>query len=158
KQLQELVSKPAAIKDIVDASLSRGLTFSFGKYDLLFDNLREHLDYDFLVSNAKIRQNSVSKKLFIELPIKIRLKSSIFGDSGQDVKTVLEKTVSFKLDNFRDQDIEDALASLYPELSEQLKELKKAQSGQDVQQLADTSPIQSQWTDQARGATKENPY
>ncbi|WP_010321131.1 P97 family adhesin [Mesomycoplasma ovipneumoniae] len=157
KQLQELVSKPAAIKDIVDASLSRGLTFSFGKYDLLFDNLREHLDYDFLVSNAKIRQNSVSKKLFIELPIKIRLKSSIFGDSGQDIKTVLEKTVSFKLDNFRDQEIEDALASLYPELSQQLKELKNAQS-QNAQQLADTSPIQSQWADQTRGATKENPY
>uniref|UniRef100_UPI00083E9127 P97 family adhesin n=1 Tax=Mesomycoplasma ovipneumoniae TaxID=29562 RepID=UPI00083E9127 len=157
KQLQELVSKPTAIKDIVDASLSRGLTFSFGKYDLLFDNLREHLDYDFLVSNAKIRQNSVSKKLFIELPIKIRLKSSIFGDSGQDVKTVLEKTVSFKLDNFRDQDIEDALASLYPELSDQLKALKNAQS-QNAQQLADTSPIQSQWADQTRGATKENPY
>ncbi|WP_341491626.1 P97 family adhesin [Mesomycoplasma ovipneumoniae] len=158
KQLQELVSKPTAIKDIVDASLSRGLTFSFGKYDLLFDNLRQHLDYDFLVSNAKIRQNSVSKKLFIELPIKIKLKSSIFGDTGQDIKTVLEKTVSFKLDNFRDQSIEDALASLYPELSEQLKELKKAQSGQDVQQLADTSPIQSQWEGQTRGATKENPY
>ncbi|MDW2862094.1 P97 family adhesin, partial [Mesomycoplasma ovipneumoniae] len=157
KQLQELVSKPAAIKDIVDASLSRGLTFSFGKYDLLFDNLREHLDYDFLVSNAKIRQNSVSKKLFIELPIKIKLKSSIFGDTGSDIKTVLEKTVSFKLDNFRDQDIEDALASLYPELSEQLKELKKAQSGQNAQQLA-ASPIQSQWADQTRGATKENPY
>ncbi|WNM15318.1 P97 family adhesin [Mesomycoplasma ovipneumoniae] len=158
KQLQELVSKPAAIKDIVDASLSRGLTFSFGKYDLLFDNLRQHLDYDFLVSNAKIRQNSVSKKLFIELPIKIKLKSSIFGDTGQNIKTVLEKTVSFKLDNFRDQDIEDALASLYPELSEQLKELKKAQSSQNTQQLADTSPIQSQWADQTRGATKENPY
>ncbi|MDW2835791.1 hypothetical protein R7U59_02845 [Mesomycoplasma ovipneumoniae] len=158
KQLQELVSKPAAIKDIVDASLSRGLTFSFGKYDLLFDNLRQHLDYDFLVSNAKIRQNSVSKKLFIELPIKIKLKSSIFGDTGKDIKTVLEKTVSFKLDNFRDQDIEDALASLYPELSEQLKELKKAQSAQSAQQLADTSPIQSQWADQAKGATKENPY
>ncbi|XBE78459.1 hypothetical protein VQY16_01520 [Mesomycoplasma ovipneumoniae] len=158
KQLQELVSKPAAIKDIVDASLSRGLTFSFGKYDLLFDNLRQHLDYDFLVSNAKIRQNSVSKKLFIELPIKIKLKSSIFGDTGQNIKTVLEKTVSFKLDNFRDQDIEDALASLYPELSEQLKQLKDAQSGQDVQQLADTSPIQSQWAGKTRGATKENPY
>ncbi|WP_341516014.1 P97 family adhesin [Mesomycoplasma ovipneumoniae] len=158
KQLQELVSKPAAIKDIVDASLSRGLTFSFGKYDLLFDNLRQHLDYDFLVSNAKIRQNSVSKKLFIELPIKIKLKSSIFGDTGENVKTVLEKTVSFKLDNFRDQDIEDALASLYPELSEQLKALKSAQSAQQTQQLADTSPIQSQWANQTRGATKENPY
>ncbi|WP_341491627.1 P97 family adhesin [Mesomycoplasma ovipneumoniae] len=158
KQLQELVSKPAAIKDIVDASLSRGLTFSFGKYDLLFDNLRQHLDYDFLVSNAKIRQNSVSKKLFIELPIKIKLKSSIFGDTGQNIKTVLEKTVSFKLDNFRDQDIEDALASLYPELSEQLKALKSAQQAQQAQQLADTSPIQSQWADQAKGATKENPY
>ncbi len=158
KQLQELVSKPTAIKDIVDASLSRGLTFSFGKYDLLFDNLRQHLDYDFLVSNAKIRQNSVSKKLFIELPIKIKLKSSIFGDSGQDVKTVLEKTVSFKLDNFRDQEIEDALASLYPELSEQLKELKKAQNTQQAQQLADTSPIQSQWAGKILGATKENPY
>ncbi|WP_341500982.1 P97 family adhesin [Mesomycoplasma ovipneumoniae] len=156
KQLQELVSKPAAIKDIVDASLSRGLTFSFGKYDLLFDNLRQHLDYDFLVSNAKIRQNSVSKKLFIELPIKIKLKSSIFGDTGQNIKTVLEKTVSFKLDNFRDQDIEDALASLYPELSEQLKQLKSAQN--NAQQLADTSPIQSQWADQTRGASKENPY
>ncbi|WP_143825316.1 hypothetical protein, partial [Mesomycoplasma ovipneumoniae] len=96
-------------------------------------------------------------KLFIELPIKIRLKSSIFGDSGQDIKTVLEKTVSFKLDNFRDQEIEDALASLYPELSQQLKELKNAQS-QNAQQLADTSPIQSQWADQTRGATKENPY
>ncbi|MDW2922089.1 hypothetical protein R7V43_01780 [Mesomycoplasma ovipneumoniae] len=158
KQLQELVSKPAAIKDIVDASLSRGLTFSFGKYDLLFDNLRQHLDYDFLVSNAKIRQNSVSKKLFIELPIKIKLKSSIFGDTGQDIKTVLEKTVSFKLDNFRDQSIEDALASLYPELSQQLKELKKAQSGQQAQQLVDTSPIQSQWEGKTLGATKENPY
>ncbi|WP_326564856.1 P97 family adhesin [Mesomycoplasma ovipneumoniae] len=157
KQLQELVSKPAAIKDIVDASLSRGLTFSFGKYDLLFDNLRQHLDYDFLVSNAKIRQNSVSKKLFIELPIKIKLKSSIFGDSGQDIKTVLEKTVSFKLDNFRDQDIEDALASLYPELSQQLKALKSAQS-QNAQQLADTSPIQSQWEGKTLGATKANPY
>ncbi|MDW2834962.1 hypothetical protein R7V42_02450 [Mesomycoplasma ovipneumoniae] len=158
KQLQELVSKPAAIKDIVDAGLTRDLTFSFGKYDLLFDNLRQHLDYDFLVSNAKIRQNSVSKKLFIELPIKIKLKSSIFGDTGQDIKTVLEKTVSFKLDNFRDQNIEDALASLYPELSEQLKALKSAQSTQEAQQLADTSPIQSQWADQAKGATKENPY
>ncbi|WP_100167635.1 P97 family adhesin [Mesomycoplasma ovipneumoniae] len=158
KQLQELVSKPAAIKDIVDASLSRGLTFSFGKYDLLFDNLRQHLDYDFLVSNAKIRQNSVSKKLFIELPIKIKLKSSIFGDTGQDIKTILEKTVSFKLDNFRDQEIEDALASLYPELSDQLKALKNAQNTQQPQQLADTSPIQSQWTDQTRGASKENPY
>ncbi|MDW2834149.1 P97 family adhesin [Mesomycoplasma ovipneumoniae] len=158
KQLQELVSKPAAIKDIVDASLSRGLTFSFGKYDLLFDNLRQHLDYDFLVSNAKIRQNSVSKKLFIELPIKIKLKSSIFGDTGQDIKTVLEKTVSFKLDNFRDQDIEDALASLYPELSEQLKALKNAQNTQQAQQLADTSPIQSQWAGKILGATKENPY
>ncbi|WNM15319.1 P97 family adhesin [Mesomycoplasma ovipneumoniae] len=157
KQLQELVSKPAAIKDIVDAGLSRGLTFSFGKYDLLFDNLRQHLDYDFLVSNAKIRQNSVSKKLFIELPIKIKLKSSIFGDTGQDIKTVLEKTVSFKLDNFRDQNIEDALAALYPELSEQLKELKKAQT-QQAQQLADTSPIQSQWEGKTLGATKENPY
>ncbi len=157
KQLQELVSKPSAIKDIVDASLSRGLTFSFGKYDLLFDNLREHLDYDFLVSNAKIRQNSVSKKLFIELPIKIKLKSSIFGDTGQNIKTVLEKTVSFKLDNFRDQDIEDALASLYPELSQQLKALKDAQSAQQAQQLA-ASPIQSQWADQAKGASKENPY
>ncbi|WP_341491029.1 P97 family adhesin [Mesomycoplasma ovipneumoniae] len=154
KQLQELVSKPAAIKDIVDASLSRGLTFSFGKYDLLFDNLRQHLDYDFLVSNAKIRQNSVSKKLFIELPIKIKLKSSIFGDTGQDIKTVLEKTVSFKLDNFRDQDIEDALASLYPELSQQLRALK---STQQAQQLA-ASPIQSQWANQTRGVTKENPY
>ncbi|WP_341515926.1 P97 family adhesin [Mesomycoplasma ovipneumoniae] len=159
KQLQELVSKPSAIKDIVDASLTRGLTFSFGKYDLLFDNLREHLDYDFLVSNAKIRQNSVSKKLFIELPIKIKLKSSILGDTGQNIKTILEKTVSFKLDNFRDQKIEDALASLYPELSQQLKELKDAQSAQDAaQQLAATSPIQSQWTSQTVGATKENPY
>ncbi|WP_341513505.1 P97 family adhesin [Mesomycoplasma ovipneumoniae] len=159
KQLQELVSKPAAIKDIVDASLTRGLTFSFGKYDLLFDNLREHLDYDFLVSNAKIRQNSVSKKLFIELPIKIKLKSSILGDTGKNIKTILEKTVSFKLDNFRDQSIEDALSSLYPELSEQLKELKDAQSAQDAaQQLAATSPIQSQWTSQTVGATKENPY
>ncbi|WP_337902286.1 P97 family adhesin [Mesomycoplasma ovipneumoniae] len=159
KQLQELVSKPSAIKDIIDASLTRGLTFSFGKYDLLFDNLREHLDYDFLVSNAKIRQNSVSKKLFIELPIKIKLKSSIFGDTDQNVKTILEKTVSFKLDNFRDQSIEDALASLYPELSQQLKELKDAQSTQDAaQQLAATSPIQSQWASQTVGATKENPY
>ncbi|WP_337904134.1 P97 family adhesin [Mesomycoplasma ovipneumoniae] len=159
KQLQELVSKPSAIKDIIDASLTRGLTFSFGKYDLLFDNLREHLDYDFLVSNAKIRQNSVSKKLFIELPIKIKLKSSIFGDSGQNIKTILKKTVSFKLDNFRDQKIEDALASLYPELSEQLKQLKDAQSVQEAaQQLADTSPIQSQWAGQTVGATKENPY
>ncbi|WP_337902540.1 P97 family adhesin, partial [Mesomycoplasma ovipneumoniae] len=159
KQLQELVSKPSAIKDIIDASLTRGLTFSFGKYDLLFDNLREHLDYDFLVSNAKIRQNSVSKKLFIELPIKIKLKSSILGDSGQNIKTILEKTVSFKLDNFRDQSIEDALSSLYPELSQQLKELKDAQSTQDAaQQLAATSPIQSQWASQTVGATKENPY
>ncbi|WP_341508405.1 P97 family adhesin [Mesomycoplasma ovipneumoniae] len=160
KQLQELVSKPSAIKDIIDASLTRGLTFSFGKYDLLFDNLREHLDYDFLVSNAKIRQNSVSKKLFIELPIKIKLKSSILGDTGQDIKTILEKTVSFKLDNFRDQSIEDALASLYPELSEQLKQLKDAQSAQQAaQQLAaDTSPIQTQWAGQTLGATKENPY
>ncbi|MHA0290428.1 P97 family adhesin [Mesomycoplasma ovipneumoniae] len=159
KQLQELVSKPSAIKDIIDASLTRGLTFSFGKYDLLFDNLREHLDYDFLVSNAKIRQNSVSKKLFIELPIKIKLKSSIFGDQGQNIKTILEKTVSFKLDNFRDQSIEDALASLYPELSEQLKQLKDAQSTQDAaQQLAATSPIQSQWASQTVGATKEKPY
>ncbi|WP_416371631.1 P97 family adhesin, partial [Mesomycoplasma ovipneumoniae] len=159
KQLQELVSKPSAIKDIVDASLTRGLTFSFGKYDLLFDNLREHLDYDFLVSNAKIRQNSISKKLFIELPIKIKLKSSILGDTGQNIKTILEKTVSFKLDNFRDQKIEDALSSLYPELSEQLKQLKDAQSAQDAaQQLAATSPIQSQWTNLTVGATKENPY
>ncbi|MDW2921307.1 hypothetical protein R7X17_01360 [Mesomycoplasma ovipneumoniae] len=159
KQLQELVSKPRAIKDIVDASLTRGLTFSFGKYDLLFDNLREHLDYDFLVSNAKIRQNSLSKKLFIELPIKIKLKSSIFGDTGQNIKTILEKTVSFKLDNFRDQKIEDALSSLYPELSEQLKQLKDAQSAQAAQQLAaDTSPIQTQWAGQTLAATKENPY
>ncbi|MFU0909435.1 P97 family adhesin [Mesomycoplasma ovipneumoniae] len=160
KQLQELVSKPGAIKDIIDASLTRGLTFSFGKYDLIFDNLREHLDYDFLVSNAKIRQNSVSQKLFIELPIKIKLKSSILGDTGQNIKTILEKTVSFKLDNFRDQKIEDALASLYPELSEQLKKLKDAQSAQDAaQQLAaDTSPIQTQWAGQTLGATKENPY
>ncbi len=159
KQLQELVSKPSAIKDIIDASLTRGLTFSFGKYDLLFDNLREHLDYDFLVSNAKIRQNSVSKKLFIELPIKIKLKSSIFGDQGENIKTILEKTVSFKLDNFRDQKIEDALSSLYPELSEQLKQLKDAQSAQEAaQQLAATSPIQSQWAGQTLGATKENPY
>ncbi|WP_341491211.1 P97 family adhesin [Mesomycoplasma ovipneumoniae] len=159
KQLQELVSKPSAIKDIIDASLTRGLTFSFGKYDLLFDNLREHLDYDFLVSNAKIRQNSISKKLFIELPIKIKLKSSIFGDQGENIKTILEKTVSFKLDNFRDQKIEDALASLYPELSEQLTKLKDAQSAQDAaQQLAATSPIQSQWASQTVGATKENPY
>ncbi|WP_337902948.1 P97 family adhesin [Mesomycoplasma ovipneumoniae] len=159
KQLQELVSKPSAIKDIIDASLTRGLTFSFGKYDLLFDNLREHLDYDFLVSNAKIRQNSVSKKLFIELPIKIKLKSSILGDSGPNIKTILEKTVSFKLDNFRDQSIEDALASLYPELSQQLKDLKDAQTTQDAaQQLAATSPIQSQWAGQTLGATKENPY
>ncbi|WP_341490183.1 P97 family adhesin [Mesomycoplasma ovipneumoniae] len=160
KQLQELVSKPSAIKDIIDASLTRGLTFSFGKYDLLFDNLRQHLDYDFLVSNAKIRQNSLSKKLFIELPIKIKLKSSILGDTGQDIKTILDKTVSFKLDNFRDQSIEDALASLYPELSEQLKQLKDAQSAQQAaQQLAaDTSPIQTQWAGQTLGATKENPY
>ncbi|MDW2907159.1 hypothetical protein R7W53_02525 [Mesomycoplasma ovipneumoniae] len=159
KQLQELVSKPSAIKDIIDASLTRGLTFSFGKYDLLFDNLREHLDYDFLVSNAKIRQNSVSGKLFIELPIKIKLKSSIFGDTGQNIKTILEKTVSFKLDNFRDQKIEDALASLYPELSEQLKQLKDAQSTQDAaQQLAAISPIPSQSAAQTQGATKENPY
>ncbi|MDW2907962.1 hypothetical protein R7V47_02990 [Mesomycoplasma ovipneumoniae] len=159
KQLQELVSKPFAIKDIIDASLTRGLTFSFGKYDLLFDNLREHLDYDFLVSNAKIRQNSVSGKLFIELPIKIKLKSSIFGDTGQNIKTILEKTVSFKLDNFRDQKIEDALASLYPELSEQLKQLKDAQSTQDAaQQLAAISPIPSQSAAQTQGATKENPY
>ncbi|WP_337899195.1 P97 family adhesin [Mesomycoplasma ovipneumoniae] len=158
KQLQELVSKPSAIKDIIDASLTRGLTFSFGKYDLLFDNLREHLDYDFLVSNAKIRQNSVSGKLFIELPIKIKLKSSILGDTGPNVKTILEKTVSFKLDNFRDQKIEDALSSLYPELSEQLKQLKDAQSTQEAQQLAATSPIQSQWTNQIVGATKEDPY
>ncbi|WP_341401266.1 P97 family adhesin, partial [Mesomycoplasma ovipneumoniae] len=159
KQLQELVSKPSAIKDIIDASLTRGLTFSFGKYDLLFDNLREHLDYDFLVSNAKIRQNSLSKKLFIELPIKIKLKSSIFGDQGENIKTILEKTVSFKLDNFRDQKIEDALASLYPELSEQLTKLKDAQSAQDAaQQLAATSPIQSQWASQTVGATKESPY
>ncbi|MHA0297994.1 P97 family adhesin, partial [Mesomycoplasma ovipneumoniae] len=159
KQLQELVSKPSAIKDIIDASLTRGLTFSFGKYDLLFDNLREHLDYDFLVSSAKIRQNSISKKLFIELPIKIKLKSSILGDTGQNIKTILEKTVSFKLDNFRDQKIEDALASLYPELSEQLKQLKNAQSSQEAaQQLAATSPIQSQWASQTVGATKENPY
>ncbi|MHA0322977.1 P97 family adhesin [Mesomycoplasma ovipneumoniae] len=159
KQLQELVSKPSAIKDIIDASLTRGLTFSFGKYDLLFDNLREHLDYDFLVSNAKIRQNSVSGKLFIELPIKIKLKSSIFGDTGENIKTILEKTVSFKLDNFRDQKIEDALASLYPELSEQLKQLKDAQSAQEAaQQLAAISPIQSQWANKTLGATKENPY
>ncbi|WP_341492428.1 P97 family adhesin [Mesomycoplasma ovipneumoniae] len=158
KQLQEFVSKPSAIKDIIDASLTRGLTFSFGKYDLLFDNLREHLDYDFLVSNAKIRQNSVSKKLFIELPIKIKLKSSILGDSGQKIKTILEKTVSFKLDNFRDQKIEDALASLYPELSEQLKKLKDAQSAQAAQQLAAISPFSSQTASQTLGATKENPY
>ncbi|MDO6826261.1 hypothetical protein Q4516_03025, partial [Mesomycoplasma ovipneumoniae] len=159
KQLQELVSKPSAIKDIIDASLTRGLTFSFGKYDLLFDNLREHLDYDFLVSNAKIRQNSVSKKLFIELPIKIKLKSSILGDTGQNIKTILEKTVSFKLDNFRDQTIEDALSSLYPELSEQLKQLKDAQSAQEAaQQLASISPFASQSTSQTLGATKENPY
>ncbi|WP_044284530.1 P97 family adhesin, partial [Mesomycoplasma ovipneumoniae] len=159
KQLQELVSKPSAIKDIIDASLTRGLTFSFGKYDLLFDNLREHLDYDFLVSNAKIRQNSVSKKLFIELPIKIKLKSSILGDTGQNIKTILEKTVSFKLDNFRDQKIEDALASLYPELSEQLKKLKDAQSAQDAaQQLAAISPFPSQTAAETQGATKENPY
>ncbi|WNM16032.1 P97 family adhesin [Mesomycoplasma ovipneumoniae] len=159
KQLQELVSKPAAIKDIIDASLTRGLTFSFGKYDLLFDNLREHLDYDFLVSNAKIRQNSLSGKLFIELPIKIKLKSSIFGDSGENIKTILEKTVSFKLDNFRNQKIEDALVSLYPELSKQLKKLKDAQSTQEAaQQLAATSPIQSQWVGQTLGATKDNPY
>ncbi|MHA0297984.1 P97 family adhesin [Mesomycoplasma ovipneumoniae] len=159
KQLQELVSKPSAIKDIIDASLTRGLTFSFGKYDLLFDNLREHLDYDFLVSNAKIRQNSVSGKLFIELPIKIKLKSSIFGDSGQNIKTILEKTVSFKLDNFRDQSIEDALASLYPELSQQLKDLKDAQSAQDAaQQLAAISPFPSQTANLTVGATKEKPY
>ncbi|MDF9627444.1 hypothetical protein Q4497_00225 [Mesomycoplasma ovipneumoniae] len=159
KQLQELVSKPAAIKDIVDASLTRGLTFSFGKYDLLFDNLREHLDYDFLVSSAKIRQNSLSGKLFIELPIKIKLKSSILGDTGPNVKTILEKTVSFKLDNFRDQKIEDALASLYPELSEQLKQLKDAQSAQDAaQQLAAISPFSSQSAVETLGATKENPY
>ncbi|MCN0158225.1 P97 family adhesin, partial [Mesomycoplasma ovipneumoniae] len=160
KQLQELVSKPSAIKDIIDASLTRGLTFSFGKYDLLFDNLREHLDYDFLVSSAKIRQNSVSGKLFIELPIKIKLKSSILGDTGSNIKTILEKTVSFKLDNFRDQKIEDALSSLYPELSEQLKKLKDAQSTQDAaQQLAaDISPFPSQSTNQTLGATKENPY
>ncbi|MDW2921303.1 hypothetical protein R7X17_01340 [Mesomycoplasma ovipneumoniae] len=159
KQLQELVSKPSAIKDIIDASLTRGLTFSFGKYDLLFDNLREHLDYDFLVSNAKIRQNSVSGKLFIELPIKIKLKSSILGDTGQNIKTILEKTVSFKLDNFRDQSIEDALASLYPELSEQLKKLKDAQSTQDAaQQLAAISPFLSQTAAETLGATKENPY
>ncbi|WP_341492023.1 P97 family adhesin [Mesomycoplasma ovipneumoniae] len=159
KQLQELVSKPFAIKDIIDANLTRGLTFSFGKYDLLFDNLREHLDYDFLVSNAKIRQNSVSGKLFIELPIKIKLKSSIFGDTGQNIKTILEKTVSFKLDNFRDQKIEDALASLYPELSEQLKQLKDAQSAQEAaQQLAAISPFPSQTATETLGATKENPY
>ncbi|MEG3826152.1 hypothetical protein MOV3098_02845 [Mesomycoplasma ovipneumoniae] len=159
KQLQELVSKPFAIKDIIDASLTRGLTFSFGKYDLLFDNLREHLDYDFLVSNAKIRQNSLSKKLFIELPIKIKLKSSILGDTGQNIKTILEKTVSFKLDNFRDQKIEDALASLYPELSEQLKQLKDAQSAQEAaQQLAAISPFPSQTATETLGATKENPY
>ncbi|MDW2930465.1 hypothetical protein R7X80_01220 [Mesomycoplasma ovipneumoniae] len=160
KQLQELVSKPSAIKDIIDASLTRGLTFSFGKHDLLFDNLREHLDYDFLVSNAKIRQNSVSKKLFIELPIKIKLKSSILGDTGQNIKTILEKTVSFKLDNFRDQTIEDALSSLYPELSEQLKQLKDAQSAQEAaQQLAaNISPFPSQIASQTLGATKENPY
>ncbi|MDW2909107.1 P97 family adhesin [Mesomycoplasma ovipneumoniae] len=159
KQLQELVSKPSAIKDIIDASLTRGLTFSFGKYDLLFDNLREHLDYDFLVSNAKIRQNSVSGKLFIELPIKIKLKSSILGDTGKNIKTILEKTVSFKLDNFRDQSIEDALASLYPELSEQLKQLKDAQSAQDAaQQLAAISPFLSQTAAETLGATKENPY
>ncbi|MDW2910620.1 P97 family adhesin [Mesomycoplasma ovipneumoniae] len=159
KQLQELVSKPSAIKDIIDASLTRGLTFSFGKYDLLFDNLREHLDYDFLVSNAKIRQNSVSGKLFIELPIKIKLKSSILGDTGKNIKTILEKTVSFKLDNFRDQSIEDALASLYPELSEQLKKLKDAQSTQDAaQQLAAISPFLSQTAAETLGATKENPY
>ncbi|WP_341515024.1 P97 family adhesin [Mesomycoplasma ovipneumoniae] len=159
KQLQELVSKPSAIKDIIDASLTRGLTFSFGKYDLLFDNLREHLDYDFLVSNAKIRQNSVSGKLFIELPIKIKLKSSILGDTGPNIKTILEKTVSFKLDNFRDQSIEDALASLYPELSEQLKQLKDAQSAQDAaQQLAAISPFPSQSAAETQGATKENPY
>ncbi|MDW2930022.1 P97 family adhesin, partial [Mesomycoplasma ovipneumoniae] len=159
KQLQELVSKPSAIKDIIDASLTRGLTFSFGKYDLLFDNLREHLDYDFLVSNAKIRQNSVSGKLFIELPIKIKLKSSILGDTGKNIKTILEKTVSFKLDNFRDQSIEDALASLYPELSEQLKKLKDAQSAQDAaQQLAAISPFLSQTAAETLGATKENPY
>ncbi|WP_341493337.1 hypothetical protein [Mesomycoplasma ovipneumoniae] len=79
--------------------------------------------------------------------------------AGQDIKTVLEKTVSFKLDNFRDQNIEDALASLYPELSQQLKQLKSAQSSaQNAQQLADTSPIQSQWAGQTRGASKENPY
>ncbi|MDW2916038.1 P97 family adhesin [Mesomycoplasma ovipneumoniae] len=159
KQLQELVSKPSAIKDIIDASLTRGLTFSFGKYDLLFDNLREHLDYDFLVSNAKIRQNSVSGKLFIELPIKIKLKSSILGDTGKNIKTILEKTVSFKLDNFRDQKIEDALSSLYPELSEQLKKLKDAQSAQDAaQQLAAISPFLSQTAAETLGATKENPY
>ncbi|MDW2926167.1 hypothetical protein R7X45_00970 [Mesomycoplasma ovipneumoniae] len=159
KQLQELVSKPSAIKDIIDASLTRGLTFSFGKYDLLFDNLREHLDYDFLVSNAKIRQNSVSGKLFIELPIKIKLKSSIFGDSGQNIKTILEKTVSFKLDNFRDQSIEDALASLYPELNQQLKQLKDAQTTQDAaQQLAAISPFPSQTANLTVGATKEKPY
>ncbi|WP_341433663.1 hypothetical protein, partial [Mesomycoplasma ovipneumoniae] len=130
-----------------------------GKYDLLFDNLREHLDYDFLVSNAKIRQNSLSKKLFIELPIKIKLKSSILGDTGQNIKTILEKTVSFKLDNFRDQKIEDALASLYPELSEQLKQLKDAQSAQEAaQQLAAISPFPSQTATETLGATKENPY
>ncbi|WNM17601.1 hypothetical protein RNM28_01525 [Mesomycoplasma ovipneumoniae] len=138
KQLQELVSKPFAIKDIIDASLTRGLTFSFGKYDLLFDNLHEHLDYDFLVSNAKIQSKlSFRKIIYWTANQKIKLKSSIFGNTGQNIKTILEKTVSFKLDNFRDQKIEDALASLYPELSEQLKQLKDAQSTQDAaQQLA----------------------
>ncbi|ATP59792.1 P97 family adhesin [Mesomycoplasma dispar] len=147
QQMQELVAKPEAIKDIIDASLERGLTFSFGKYDLLFDNLRQHLDYQFLVSEAKIKQNSLSKKLFIEIPIKIKLMSSIFGDSGSDKKVVLEKTVSFKLDNFRNVSIEKAFGVLYPGVDEELKKAKEEQEKAKAIEKGSASQLSSTTSD-----------
>ncbi|MXR13416.1 cell surface protein [Mycoplasma flocculare] len=186
-QMQELLTKPELIKELINASLVRGLTFSFGKYDLLFDDLSQHLDYDFLMTAAKVKQNSVSKKLFIEIPVKIVLKSSIFGDSGAQVKPVLEKVVSFKLDNFRDVTIEKAFGVLYPEVYEELKKAKEdqakalaagkkpnSQQAQDLQNQEDeeeeidfanpqNSPIQYQAVEQnlqssPLGQSAKNPY
>lgn len=126
-QLQELVSKPNSIKDLVNATLARNLRFSLGKYNFLFDDLASHLDYTFLVSKAKIKQSSITKKLFIELPIKISLKSSILGDQEPNIKTLFEKEVTFKLDNFRDVEIEKAFGLLYPGVNEELEQARRDQ-------------------------------
>ncbi|MBG0731097.1 P97 family adhesin [Mycoplasma sp. 'Moose RK'] len=145
KQLQELVGNQYAVKQVVDATLTRGLTFSFGKYDQLFKDLRNHLDYEFLVSEAKIKQNSFSKKLFVQLPIKITLRSTVLGDSYKESKPLFEKIVSFKLDNFRDINIDQALETLYPEIKQDLEDAKKQrQEALKVEASGPTTNLSSQ--------------